>query len=136
MIALRIDEVMPAEHHVDLVALDQLADIADRDRFVRGGVLDIELERPAEQAAGGVDLLDHHLGDVGVGVAGIGDRAGQVGRDADLDRSLGGVGPVGPDHPAADPGRERAGREGEIAHEAAAREIGAIEHLTKPLFPI
>ena len=126
-----------AEHHVDLVALDQLADIADGDRFVGGGVLDKELERPAEQAAGGVDLLDDHLGDIGVGVAGIGDRSGQVGGDADLDRTFGGIGPVGPHHPAADAGCDRSAREGEIAEKATARKTHSIpEHMTKPLSPI
>ncbi|MEY9698161.1 hypothetical protein ABIF50_001852 [Bradyrhizobium diazoefficiens] len=67
--------------------------MTDRDGFVRRGVLDIELERTAEHAAGGVDLLDHHLGDIGVGIARVGDRAGEIGGNADLDRGFGRIGP-------------------------------------------
>ena len=46
----------------------------------------IQLDRPAEQAARGVDVVDHHLGDVGVGDAHERERAGLVGDQAHPDQ--------------------------------------------------
>jgi len=83
---------------------------------------------PAPQAASVVDLLDNHLRDVGIRIACIGDRAGEVGRDSDLDRAFGGIGPVRPNHPAADTGRQHTGGEGEPAvFRIAAGAAGKIE---------
>ncbi len=51
-----------AEQEVDLVALDQLARLLHRRaRVAAGRILDQELDRPAENAALGVDLLDREL---------------------------------------------------------------------------
>ena len=89
-------------------SLDQLADVADGHRLVRCGVLDEEFQRPAEQSAGVVDFLNHHLRDVGVGVPGVADRTGQIGGDADLDGVGGRVRPFGTKDPTAGAGRKRA----------------------------
>ena len=74
-----------AEHHVHVVALDQLAHVVHRHRLVRRRVLDEELERAPQDAALGIDVGDHHLRDVGVGIAGEADGPGQVRGDPDLD---------------------------------------------------
>ncbi len=52
---------------------------ASRHGVVGGAVLDEQLDRAAEQAAAGVDVVDDHLGDVDVGDAHEGERAGLVG---------------------------------------------------------
>ena len=52
---------------------------------VGGAVFDEQLERAAEQAAAGVDVVDDHLGDVRVGDAHERERAGLIGDHADLD---------------------------------------------------
>ena len=88
--------------------------------------LDEQFQRPAEQAAGVVDLLDHHLRDIGVGVAGVADRTGQIGGDADLDGVGGRVRPFGTKDPTAGAGRKRGAGKGEIGHKAAAVHLVAI----------
>ena len=122
-----------AQHQIDLVALDQLANVADRDRFIRRGVLDEQFQRPAKQPAGVVDFLDHHLCDIGVGVAGVADRTGQIGRDADLDRVRSRIRPVGADDPTADARGDGGAGKGEVGEKSPAAEIAAVvETWTRP----
>src|SRR5215510_7273808 len=102
-----------AQHDVDLVALDESADIRDGDRFVGGRVYDEEFDGATQNAAGIVDVLHHHLGDVGAGVAYVGDGASKVGSDTDLDRCRSRVRPIGLNGPAADAGRDRSAHPGD-----------------------
>ena len=78
-----------AQHHVDLSLLDQPAHIADGDLRIRSGIFQIELDGLAKDAAALVDFLNRKLRDLPVGIAGARDRAGDVGRDAHLDRTRG-----------------------------------------------
>src|SRR5262249_1979268 len=93
-----------AQHDVDFVALDESADIGDGDRFVGGRVYNEEFDGATQNAAGIVDVLHHHLGDVGAGVAYVGDGASKVGGDSDLDRCRRRIRPIGLDGPGADAG--------------------------------
>ena len=65
--------------------------LGGRDGVVGRAVLEAQLELAAQQAALGVDVADHHPGDVGVGDADERERAGLVGDDADLDGVAGHV---------------------------------------------
>ena len=73
------------EHHVDLVLRNQLAHFGDRELLVGGRVLEHHLKRTSEQAASGIDVIDHHLGDVRVRDTTPTDRSGQVGGDTNFD---------------------------------------------------
>ncbi len=66
-----------AEEDVDL-RLDEPGRSLGGDRVVGGAVLDVELERPAEQAALGVDVAHDHPRDVGVREPDERERAGLV----------------------------------------------------------
>src|SRR4029453_2501120 len=102
-----------AQHDVNLVALDESADIGDGDRFGGSRVYDEEFNRATQNAAGIVDVLHHHLGDVGVGVAYVGDGASKVGGDTDLDRCRRHIRPIGLDGPGADAGCYRSAHPGD-----------------------
>ena len=54
------------EDHVDLILLDELGGAGFRGAVGGLAVLEVQLDLLPEQAAAGVDLVDHHLGDVGV----------------------------------------------------------------------
>ena len=58
-----------AEEHVDLVVLDELGRLGFRDAVDGRAVFEEELELPPEQAAAGVDVVDHHLRHIGIGDA-------------------------------------------------------------------
>ena len=51
-----------AEDHVDLVVLDELGRLGFRDAVDGGAVLQAEFDLSPQQAAAGVDVIDHHLG--------------------------------------------------------------------------
>ena len=81
-----------AEQEIDLVALDQLARLLHRDAGVAAGrILDHELDRTAEDAALGVDLVERHLAADQLVLARRGVSAGQRIVEADPDR-VGGAG--------------------------------------------
>ena len=77
-----------AEHHVDLLALDQLARLLGEQRPVGGRIDDHRLDRPAEQAALLVEVVDQHQHDVLQRRLADRHRAGQGMQDADLDRRV------------------------------------------------
>ena len=74
-----------AEHHRDLVLLEQLARLLGEQRPVRGRIDDHRFELPAEQAALLVLLVDHHQDRVLQRGLADGHRAGQRVQHADLD---------------------------------------------------
>ena len=75
-----------AEQEIDLVAVDQLARLLHRNAGVAAGrILDEELDRPAENAALGVDLLERQLAADQLVLAERGVGAGQRVVEADLD---------------------------------------------------
>ena len=79
-----------AEQEIDLVALDQLARLLHRRAGVAAGrILDDELDRTAENAALGVDLLERHLAADQFVLAERGVGAGQRIVEADPDRVRG-----------------------------------------------
>ena len=76
-----------AQDDVDPVLVDQLLRLGRGNRVVGGAVLDVELERPAEQAALGVDVAEDHPDDVCVRQPGRLQRPGLVGDHSHPDRS-------------------------------------------------
>jgi hypothetical protein len=74
-----------AENDVDLILLDQLPGHRGRHGVVGRAVLEMELERPAEQPALRVDVADDHADDVRIGLPDDRQRACLIGDDADLD---------------------------------------------------
>ena len=76
----------PAEDDVDAVLVDQLLRRGRGDRVVGGAILDVELECPAQQPALGVDIADHHAGDVCVCDTGRLERPALVGNHSHPDR--------------------------------------------------
>jgi hypothetical protein len=68
--------------------LDELRRYGFRHVVVGGAVLDEQLDGATEKAATGVDVIDHHLGDVGIGDAHEGKRAGLIGDEADPRRTV------------------------------------------------
>ena len=79
-----------ADDGQDLLFLDQLLGEGDGVLGLAGRVLDDELELAAVDAAGGVDLVDEHLGGLGLGRAEECRRAGYGENGADLDGGRGG----------------------------------------------
>ena len=75
--------VDPADHHVDADPLDELRGPGLGDLVVGRAVLDEQLDRTAEEPARGIDVVDHHSGDVGVGDPHEGERSGLVGDQPD-----------------------------------------------------
>src|SRR5215471_7183047 len=75
-----------AQHHVDVVTLDQLADVADRHRLVGSGILNMQLDLTAQEPAAVVDLVHHHSGDVSIRLTGNADGTSEVCGDAHFDR--------------------------------------------------
>ena len=69
-------------------AIDELGGAGGRNVVVGRTVLDEQLDLATEQAAAGVDVVDHHLGEVDVGDAHEGERAGLVGDEADPCRAI------------------------------------------------
>ena len=80
-----------AHDDVDAHSLDELGGPGLGDLVVGRAVLDEQLDRPAEEPARGVDVVDHHAGDVGVGDPHEGERTGLVGDQPDAGRSVTGV---------------------------------------------
>src|SRR4029077_4061430 len=71
---------------VDPILLDELPRSRRGDSVVGGAVLELELERPPQQATLGVDVADDHPGDVGVREPDDRERAGLVGDHSHPDR--------------------------------------------------
>ena len=78
--------------------LDELRRRGFRHVVVGGAVLDEQLDGTTEEAAPCVDVVDHHLGDVDVGDAHEGKRAGLIGDEADPGRTVDRVVIVLPPH--------------------------------------
>ncbi|MGY3405985.1 hypothetical protein ACVWZV_002098 [Bradyrhizobium sp. GM5.1] len=132
--ALRIDEVMPPNTMSTLSRWISLRTLPTAtDSFEAVSSTKSSSGRPSRPPPALISL-DHHLGDVGVGIAGVGNRPGEVGGDADLDRGFGRIGPGRRDHPTADAGCDCTGGKGEIRKEPATGELRTIGHVTKPLF--
>ena len=74
-----------AEDHIDLVMLDKFGRLGFRHAVDGGAVLDVEIDLPSQQAARGVDVVDHHLRHVGIGDPHERERAGLLGDDAHFD---------------------------------------------------
>jgi hypothetical protein len=75
------------EDHVDLVLLDELGGAGLRDAVGRLAVLDEQLDLLAQEAAGGVDVVDDQLGDVGIRDAHERQRTRQLCDDSDPDHA-------------------------------------------------
>ena len=80
--------------------LNELADVADRDLRIRGGIFEIQLDRAAENPAAEIDLLDRELRHLPVGVAARCDRPRDIGCNPHFDRALG-VRPFGTEQKTA-----------------------------------
>ena len=109
-----------AEQEIDLVAVDQLARLLHRRAGVAADrILDDELDRAAEDAALGVDLVERHLAADELVLARAGVGAGQRIVEADLDR----VGGAGADDERT--GELRGGKRRSRFDESAAVDAGA-----------
>ena len=102
-VLLRVDVKRPALHHrrlldglargtvdaaeddVDSVLLDQLGRRSRRCSVVGGSVLEVQLQLPPQQPALGVDVVDDHPRDVGVGQADERERTGLLRNDSHFD---------------------------------------------------
>jgi hypothetical protein len=62
-----------AEEHIDVVLLDELGGLCFGFAVDSRAVLEVQLHAAPQQAARRVDVVDHHLGDVGIGDAHEGD---------------------------------------------------------------
>ena len=76
---------MPPKITSTLSCSTSLVALACRDAVGRCAVLEEELDLPPQQAAVGVDVVDHHLRHVGVGAAHERKRSGLLRDDADFD---------------------------------------------------
>ena len=73
---------------VDLQLVDELRGGGSRNAVIGGAVLDEQLDGTTEQAAGCVDVVDDHLGDVGIGDTHEREGTGLIGDHADPRRSV------------------------------------------------
>ncbi len=64
--ACRVELIDAAEDYIDLILLDELGGAGFRGIVGRLAVLEVKLDLLAQQPAAAVDLIDHHLGDVGI----------------------------------------------------------------------
>ena len=95
---------MPPKITSTLSCCDELGRLGFRDAVDGGAVLEAEFDLPSQQAAAGVDVVDDHFGDVGIGDTHERQRAGLVRDHSHLDGcffhgfSSGCRGPTGPVH--------------------------------------
>jgi len=77
-----------AQQEVDLLAQDEVLGLPDADVDLELGVANRQRDLPAQDAAGGVDVVGAHLEGVGPGLTDAGGRARQAPDHPDLDRLL------------------------------------------------
>src|SRR5207302_8530083 len=73
-----------AEDHVDLVVLDKLRCLGFSDAVDRRTILQEEIDLSPQQAAAGIDVINHHAGNIRVGDTHCQKRTGLVRNDAHL----------------------------------------------------
>jgi hypothetical protein len=77
--------VDPTEDHIHAILLNELGGRGFRGTVGGLAVLEVQLDGPSQEPAGGVDLVDHHVGHVGVGDPHEGQGPRLVGDHAHLD---------------------------------------------------